>query len=335
MNKWLLILLIFFAKTGICQCLNTDSIWTNNITHVNARANWIPAPISDHYIIHYREIGAINWNNLANIGGGDTTRNIPNLTPSSTYEWQIKTFCDSSNQPNSGWSYSDTFTTIPFTAAPFNPIVSKSLGTYECNMPTGLNLEIKQVANEPDIETSTITSNKGYFNLGMISNGDSVGFAKLTTLNQNINSVLRAGIITGQNYAIINSYDSLGALIGFFSIENTNNGIKISSTSLNDGNNYTSGYVSEIYLANLFITPEYPGDLVFENYITSELNDVKITTDTFQIWCNTTNIIESNEEKEVVYIYDLLGRKINNKRGSIKIITFSDGSTEKRTIIKK
>ena len=51
----------------------------------------------------------------------------------------------------------------------------------------------------------------------MISNGDSVGFAKLTTLNQNINSVLRAGIITGQNYAIINSYDSLGALIGFFS----------------------------------------------------------------------------------------------------------------------
>ena len=188
-------------------------------------------------------------------------------------------------------------------------------------MPTGLNLEIKQVANEPDIETSTITSNKGYFNLGMISNGDSVGFAKLTTLNQNINSVLRAGIITGQNYAIINSYDSLGALIGFFSIENTNNGIKISSTSLNDGNNYTSGYVSEIYLANLFITPEYPGDLVFKT-ISPELNDVKITTDTFQIWCNTTNIIESNEEKEVVYIYDLLGRKINNKRGYIKIISF-------------
>ena len=68
MKKWLLILLIFFAKTGICQCLNTDSIWTNNITHVNAQANWIPAPISDHYIIHYREIGAINWNNLATLG---------------------------------------------------------------------------------------------------------------------------------------------------------------------------------------------------------------------------------------------------------------------------
>ena len=67
----------------------------------------------------------------------------------------------------------------------------------------------------------------------------------------------------------------------------------------------------------------------------SALFDVKITTDTFQIWCNTTNIIESNEEKEVVYIYDLLGRKINNKRGYIKIIKFSDGSTEKRTIIKK
>ena len=70
--------------------------------------------------------------------------------------------------------------------------------------------------------------------------GDSVGYAIMNTSTQIISATLKAGIIAGQNYAIINSYDSSGVIIGFFAIENTNGGIKISSTSPNDGNNYTS-----------------------------------------------------------------------------------------------
>ena len=331
-------LTIFFFLISIfsySQCLNTDSLSTNNITHTNALACWNSAPVADHYIVHYRELGVLNWNNLAGIAANDTTRNIPGLDPLTTYEWQIKTFCDTTNQPNSGWSYSDTFTTIAFIAAPFNPIVNKSLGSLQCNVQTELYLKITQAANEPDIGTSIITSDDGYFNLNSISSGDSVGYAKLSTMNQNITSVLNAGIITGQNYAIINSYDSTGALIGFFSIENTNSGIKISSTSLNDGNNYTSGYASEIYLTNLFVNPEDPGILQFENNITSELNDQKITNDTFQIWCNATTIIEQIEEKEIINIIDLLGRKGENKKSAFQIIRLSDGSLEKKIIIKK
>ena len=335
MKSKLTIYFLFISTLSYSQCLNADSLSTNNITHTNALACWKSAPVADHYIIHYRELGALNWNNLAGIAANDTTRNIPGLDPLTTYEWQIKTFCDTTNQPNSGWSYSDTFTTNAFIAAPFNPVVNKSLGSLQCNVQTELYLKITQTANEPDIGTSIITSDDGYFNLNSISSGDSVGYAILNTLNQNITSVLSVGIITGQNYATINSYDSTGSLIGFFSIENTNNGIKISSTSLNDGNNYTSGYTSEIYLTNLFVNPEDPGDLQFENNITSELNDQKITNDTFQILCSTAIIIEPIKEKEIIEIFDLLGRKDEIKKSTFQIIRLSDGSLEKKIIIKK
>ena len=88
---------IVFGKLCFSQCVNTDSLYTNNITYLNALANWKSAPVADHYIIHYRLLGTTNWSNLGNIDGSDTTRNIPQLQPSTEYEWQIKTFCDTSN----------------------------------------------------------------------------------------------------------------------------------------------------------------------------------------------------------------------------------------------
>lgn len=329
--------LFFLLTSSFCysQCLNTDSLSTNNITYSNALACWSPAPIADHYIIHYRELGILTWSNLANITGNDTTRNIPGLSPSTTYEWQIKTYCDTSNQPNSGWSYSDTFTTPAFIPAPFNPIITKTLSSLECNVQTELYIKITQAANEPDIETSTITSDGGYFDINSISFGDSVGYAKLTTTNQSLISVLNAGIIAGQNYAIINSYDSTGSLIGFFSIENANGGIKINSTSPNDGNNYTSGYISEIYFTGLFVNPQNPGPLQFSNDLKSELNDQKYTTDTVQIWCNTTGVVESINPKEIIGIFDILGRERQIKLNAFQIVKFSDGTLEKRIFIKK
>ena len=80
--------------------------------------NWDAGP-THHYLIHYRVLGSSNWSNLGNIDSTMTSRNIPQLQQLTTYEWQIKTFCDSTNQPNSGWSYSDTFTTA-FIPSQFN-----------------------------------------------------------------------------------------------------------------------------------------------------------------------------------------------------------------------
>ena len=158
MKKYILISVLVFMNTHlICQCLNADSLYITNITYINAQANWLPAPSADHYLIHYRELGIANWSNVGNIDSTMVSRNIPQLQPLTTYEWQIKTFCDTLNQPNSGWSVSDTFTTIAFVAAPFNPIITTTIDNNICNSRTSLALNASQTQNEPDIGTSTIT----------------------------------------------------------------------------------------------------------------------------------------------------------------------------------
>jgi len=96
------------------QCLNADSLYITSITYTNVQANWIAAPNADHYKIHYRELGTTNWSNLGNIDSTMTSRLIPMLQSQTTYEWEIETFCDSTNQNGSGWSYPDTFTTSIF-----------------------------------------------------------------------------------------------------------------------------------------------------------------------------------------------------------------------------
>ncbi len=329
-------MLCLIAGYSHSQCINADNLNTNSVTHLNALANWSPAPNADHYIIHYRELGAINWSNLANIGANDSTRNIPGLDPSTSYEWQIKTYCDTSNQPNSGWSYSDTFTTIAFVAAPFNPIITKTLGTLECDVKTNLYINISQAANEPDIGTGTIVSDGGYFDISSINSGDSVGYTTMTTATQNITALLEAGIILGQNYAIINSYDSTGSLIGFFTIENDNSGIRIQVPgSPNDGNNYTSGYVSELYFTELFVTPQNAGPLSFVTDIISELNDQIYAADSVQIWCGATGMIELSGPKSIINISDFIGRKTRSRANTIQLIKLSDGTIEKRIILKK
>jgi hypothetical protein len=242
------------------------------------------------------------------------------------------TYHDSTTLLGSLWSASDTFTTASFVYAPFNPIVNNTLSSLECNSLSEFFLEVIQSAYEPDIGTSTITSDGGYFNIGSLSVGDSVGYAIMITPTQNINAVLKAGIVFGQDYAIINSYDSTGSLIGFFSIENNNGGIKVTTTTPNDNNDYTSGYISEVHLTNLFVNPPNAGPLYFFINITSELNDQIYDADTVQIWCNSTGIAEQKNQKEIVEIYNIFGRKIKATNQPLFYI-YDDGTIEKRIVI--
>ena len=192
-----------------------------------------------------------------------------------------------------------------------------------------------QSLNEPDIGGSTITSDGGSFNIQSISIGDSVGYAIMNTSTQIISATLKAGIITGQNYAIINSYDSSGVIIGFFAIENTNGGIKISSTSPNDGNDYTSGFTSEVNFNNLFINPNINGPLNFYTDIQSELNHQFNDTATVIINC-TSSISEDSQKNKISFeIYDLLGRKTKFKDNTILIYKYSNGEIRKIITLKK
>ena len=317
------------------QCPTPTALFTSNITYYNAQANWSPVVGVDHYRIRYREIGAPSWSNLGNIGQIDSTRNIPLLQPLTSYEWQIKAFCDSTNQLGSNWSIIDTFTTINFVAAPFNPLVVNSISHQICDSSTNLTLRVSQNADEPDIGTTVITSSGGNFDMYKFNFGDSIGFAILNTSSNTIVSTLRMGITLNNNYATVNSFDSVNNLIGFFTIENLQTGIRVSTTSPNDGNNYTSGYISEVRFTDIFKNPSTSGFLFFYSDMESELNDNVLDTNKTLISCNTS--LESHPykiDKKLTSFYYILGQLSIKKEKGIFIEIYNDGSFEKKIIFK-
>lgn len=328
---------IVFGKLCFSQCVNADSLYTNNITYLNALANWKSAPVADHYTIHYRLLGTTNWSNLGNIDGSDTTRNIPQLLSDTTYEWQIKTFCDTSNQsnqPNSGWSISDTFTTIVFVPAPFNPQLFYGMSSTLCNTHVSFNLRVMQSQNEPDIGTSEITSDGGSFDISSLGVGDTVGTAQIATPSDTIMTTLTVGIVTGSNSALIYSVDTSG-ILGFFTIENiSGGGVKISSTSPPDGNNYTSGYNSILIFDDLFVTPITPGVLSFTANIVSELNDLFYMVDSSTvIFCNTGVSENESGNKKLLKIVNALGEDSPHRKNTLLFYIYKDGTVEKKLIL--
>jgi len=326
------------ADTFYTSTINCPSIagqFTNNISYNNATSNWTINTNANRYKIRYKIDGTTIWSYLGPIYHPNNEKIIPLLLQNTTYEWEIMAFYDTTTQFASLWSISDTFTTSIFIASAFDPNISNSVDNTICNTSTNLTLFVSQSIDEPDIETSTITSDGGYFNIQSLTMGDSIGYAIINLATQTILTTLRVGIIVGQNYALINSYDSTGSIIGFFAIENLNSGIKISSTSPNDGNNYTTGFTSEIHLTNLFINPNINGALNFYTNITSELNDQFNDTTTVIINC-ISHISENNKEGELNFqIYDLLGRKTNYKKNSILLYKYQNGEVRKVNTLKK
>jgi hypothetical protein len=320
------------ADTFYTTTINCPSItgqFTNNISYYNATANWGINTNANRYKIRYKIYGTTIWSFLGPIYQPTNNEIIPLLQQNTTYEWEVMAFYDSTLLSPSLWSIPDTFTTTTFIYSAFNPIITNTIDNTICNNATNLTLFASQSLNQPDIGTSTITSDGGSFNIQSLSMGDSVGYAIMNTSTQTISATLKAGIIAGQNYAIINSYDSTGALIGFFAIENVNGGIKVSSTSPNDGNNYTSGFTSEVHFNNLFINPNINGPLHFYTDIQSELNHQFNDTATIIINC-TSSILENSIENNLSFeIYDLLGRKTKFKENTVLIYKYSNGKIRK------
>ena len=150
---------------------------------------------------------------------------------------------------------------------------------------------------------------------------------------QNINSTLRVGLIAGPNYAIINSFDSNGDLIGIFAIENTSSGVRVSTTSPNDGNNYTAGYTSDINFTNLYVTPNTSGDLHIVIDIESELNDQIYYSDTVYIQCPSSTQDYSEIEKIIGY-FNILGEKCRIEPNRLILKRLNNGKIIKEIIVK-
>ena len=320
----------FITTTNACQ--TPTGLTTSAITHNSAQANWDTLGTADRYKIHYRIINTNSWLNLNLVSGTIGNTNIPVLQQNTTYEWQIMAYHDSTLNMGSLWSISEVFTTGTFVYEQFDPNVTSSVQSNLCNSPTEFEIIITQLQNEPDIGTSTITTDGGYFDIGSISFGDSVGYANFLSLNQNIESTLTAGLIVGPNYAIINSYDTSNSLIGFFAIENTTSGVRVSTTSPNDGNNYTSGYTSNINFTNLFVNPNINGDLNILTELNSESGELVSINETIFINC-TSNIYEISKNTKEIKDINLLGQQASRKN-IFQLKTSNDGSIKKIIIIK-
>ena len=264
-----------------------------------------------------------------------TSRLIPLLQQQTTYEWQINTFCDSGNQPNSGWSVSDTFTTAAFIPAVFNPIFIPIIGNIQCNQNTPFSIRASQIQDEPDIASTVFWSDKGHFEISTLNGGDTVGNASYTSSFLNFNSIMIVDFTLGPNYAKIDLIDSLGVTMGFFLIENLSSGIKVSSIGPNDGNNYTNGYISQLNFIDLFVNPSSAGPITFTADINSELGDVLAEVDSsIIIVCNTSLISEVNNNKKLIKIVDILGRESKISKGNILFLIYKDGTVEKKYFLK-
>lgn len=109
---FLICCIIVIGHFSFAQCLPPTNINVTNISMYTATANWVVVSNADHYRIRYKELGLSNWTNFNNIPFSQTSRNLPNLQPSTQYIWQIMTYCDSLGAISSSWSNADTFTTL-------------------------------------------------------------------------------------------------------------------------------------------------------------------------------------------------------------------------------
>ena len=134
------------------------------------------------------------------------------------------------------------------------------------------------------------------------------------------NAVLKEIEATEDEESVINVLaTSLGDLIGFFSIENETNGVKITSTSPPDGNNYTSGLTTDIAFNEIFINPNFNTKLIITTDIDSELQDQFMITDTIQINCPSSTSVLIDDKKTIGY-FNLLGKNAKRKKYSFQLL---------------
>lgn len=104
--------ILFRVNTSSCAtpsaCTNPTGVTATNITDIEATINWTGHSSSTNYDIRYRIVGETNWKYAGNILKTLSTFKLLNLSPSETYEWQMRSSCYGAE---GNWSSLNTFTT--------------------------------------------------------------------------------------------------------------------------------------------------------------------------------------------------------------------------------
>ncbi len=93
------------------SCAAPTGVETINIQPTSARFSWVPEASADHYQIRGRLAGGAFWVYLNVPNPVSSFFNASGLINNTTYQWQIRTFCDVAETDSSDWSALLTFTT--------------------------------------------------------------------------------------------------------------------------------------------------------------------------------------------------------------------------------
>ena len=96
--------------TFCTECTQPDSTWTNPVVANGAQLNWSPVPGSAAYEIKGKRIGSSQWTTIL-VGGSQSLLQAFGLTPSTSYHWTVRAWCDTGGVRVSSWTPLITFTT--------------------------------------------------------------------------------------------------------------------------------------------------------------------------------------------------------------------------------
>jgi len=97
----------FSTINGIVSCYPANQLSARNITNTSANVAWNYLIDADSFLVRYHVSGSANftWRYIQGIYHSVT---LPGLSPSTIYEWDVKTICNGNLIPS---NYSDTFVT--------------------------------------------------------------------------------------------------------------------------------------------------------------------------------------------------------------------------------
>ena len=300
-----------FTTLEYIECPEPTNIYSDNVivTEVTGFANthWdsMLGMGVDHFLLSYKNINDNTWTNVSNMDSTYNSQTIGgNFEHENYYEWKVQAYCSENQSYYSEWSVTDTFYIGNFIADAFTPEINISLSSLICEELSDINFITEQGLNEPDIQSTSVTSNLGYINQDNLEIGQNVGNATaIAGINNFINneySLLISEINSVDNSIKIDLVDYNNQTQFSFTIENLENGgVQMSITPPSDNNSYyTSGNSLDINLIGIFMNPS-PSLLQFDVTVFSELNDNTFNQFDFNVDC--TNAIETFDNISLFY----------------------------------
>lgn len=306
-KSFFFLFIIFFLNSNLIfsQCQNPVIFQVNSTTINSTIFQWSSVDDAQTYRISYRTLGG-SWQFATNpIDIPSTSDNVEltGLDENTTYQYRIKTFC--LNGEISSWSTVKEFTTlssVPLdcngdlqgeafiddcgncvggntsltSCIDFTPEITLTLSQYAPATLSDISFTISQNANEPDMASSMFVSDGGSFDILSLSLAQSVGqgYAEVGGGFLASDFTLYVSSISGNSNATLTAVDNNnGSVYATFELENTDQGVLVTSIAPSDDNNITNGNNLSVTLSEIYYTPQ-AGSLTFYTTINSEFSEV-------------------------------------------------------------